>query len=161
MRRKDREIVDRAKIYRIVDSAKILHMGLADGDYPYIVPLHYGFEYLDESDSYVFYMHGAKSGHKLDLIEKSANAFIELETDVELLSGGDDPCEYSSFYASFMGRGQASVVQNEFEKEKALKLLMKNQTARDFEFTQQMIASAAVIKVVVKDYTAKAKSGTL
>ena len=41
MRRKDREITESNDILKIVDEAKILHLGLFDGDYPYVVPLHY------------------------------------------------------------------------------------------------------------------------
>lgn len=47
MRRRDREVTDIDEILRIVDKAKILHLGLFDTDYPYIVPLHYGYEYRD------------------------------------------------------------------------------------------------------------------
>ena len=42
MRRNDREVRDRAEIQRILEVAKVLRLGLTDGDYPYIVPLHYG-----------------------------------------------------------------------------------------------------------------------
>ena len=42
MRRKDREVTDIQEILHIVDEAKILHLGLMDEGYPYIVPMHYG-----------------------------------------------------------------------------------------------------------------------
>lgn len=157
MRRKDREIVNIEDIMHIVRTAKVLHLGLLDEGYPYIVPLHFGFEYSGNEDEFVFYMHGAKKGHKIDLIKKDANAFVEMETDILLESGEDIPCEYSSFYSSFMGRGQVSLVEDEQEKKRGLELLMKNQTGRDFLFTEQMISSVIVIKVCVKDYTAKAR----
>ena len=54
MRRRDREVTDIDEILRIVDKAKILHLGLFDTDYPYIVPLHYGYEYRD--GNLIFYM---------------------------------------------------------------------------------------------------------
>lgn len=66
MRRKDREIKETDEILRIAESAKILHLGLSDGDFPYVVPLHYGFEYTDKA--LVFYTHGAADGHKINLI---------------------------------------------------------------------------------------------
>ena len=47
MRRKDREIKDTEDIINIVSRAKILHLGLLDEVYPYIVPLHYGYEFTD------------------------------------------------------------------------------------------------------------------
>lgn len=45
MRRKDREVTDLREILRIINKAKILHLGLFDGDHPYVVPLHFGYEY--------------------------------------------------------------------------------------------------------------------
>ena len=43
MRRKDREVTNISDILKIVDTAKVLRLGLFDGDYPYIVPLHCGY----------------------------------------------------------------------------------------------------------------------
>ena len=93
MRRKDREVTDIHEILAIVGRAKILHMGLFDGDHPYIVPLHYGYEYHEDRHELVFFMHGAKEGHKLDLIRKNARrgeiASLEPEqkADVDTLEG--------------------------------------------------------------------------
>ena len=47
MRRKDREIVDITEILEIIGKADVLHLGLFDGEYPYVVPLHYGYEYIE------------------------------------------------------------------------------------------------------------------
>ena len=38
MRRKDREITDIHKIEKILSSAKYLHLGILDDEYPYVVP---------------------------------------------------------------------------------------------------------------------------
>ena len=44
MRRKDREITDRAEIEAILDEAMVCRIGLADGGDPYVVPLCFGYE---------------------------------------------------------------------------------------------------------------------
>ena len=58
MRRKDREIKEISEVLDIVGRAKVLRMGLVDEEYPYIVPLHYGYEYKD--GVLIFYAHGAR-----------------------------------------------------------------------------------------------------
>ena len=156
MRRKDREITDLNEIIQIIDKAKFLHLGLFDGEYPYIVPLHYGYELVD--DKLVFYTHGAREGHKLDLIKSNPKVCVELECDVELVSGGDNPCKYGSAYASVIGRGLAEIVTDENEKIKGLTLLMKNQTGRDFTFDSHMAAAVEVIRITVAEYTAKSRA---
>lgn len=45
MRRKDREITDIGEIERIISQSEILHLAMLDGDYPYLVPLHFGYEH--------------------------------------------------------------------------------------------------------------------
>ena len=155
MRRTDREITNTEDILKIVDKAKILHLGLFDKDFPYIVPLHYGYEY--NNGIFLFYLHGAKEGHKLDLIRENSNVCIELECDVQLISGGDIPCKYSSTYGSFIGRGKAEILTNPKEKLKGLELLMKNQTGRIFHIDESMATAVEVIKVTVSDFTAKAR----
>ncbi len=155
MRRKDREITDINEILGIIDRADILRLGLFDGEYPYVVPLHYGYEFAD--GTLTFYMHGAREGHKLDLIKANGKACVELDCDAELISGGDVACAYGSSFASVIGRGTASIVTDEAEKIKGLKLLMKNQTGRSFEIDGRMAAAVAVIKVELDSFTAKAR----
>lgn len=157
MRQKDREVTDIQEILQIVGKAKILHLGLIDGDHPYIVPLHYGYEYAEDTHELTFYMHGAKEGHKLDLIEKNPNACIELECNIELVSGGDNPCKYGSTYASVIGKGYVEIIQDIQERIKGLKLLMKNQAGREFDIDERMSSSVAVIKVSLFEYTAKSR----
>ena len=74
MRRKDREVTNIIEILQIIEKAKVLHLALFDADYPYIVPLHYGYEYTE--GILIFYMHCAKEGHKLDLIRSNPNVCI-------------------------------------------------------------------------------------
>ncbi len=155
MRRKDREVTEPGEILRIVDTAKILHLGLMDGDFPYIVPLHYGYEYRE--GRLIFYMHGAREGHKLELIRRNPHVCVELECDVEPISGGDIPCKYGAAYASLIGRGKAALVTEEQEKRRALKLLMAHQTGRDFAIDGAMAASVEVMEVVLSEFTAKAR----
>jgi len=156
MRRTDREVKDINEILKIVDKAKILHLGLFDTDYPYIVPMHYGYEYKD--GNLIFYMHGAREGHKLDLIRSNQNVCIELECDIKLVSGDDIPCKYGSTFASIIGRGQAEILKDVKEKIAGLKLLMINQTGRDFEIDERMASTVEVIKVIIHSFTAKSRT---
>lgn len=95
MRRKDREIKKTDEILRIAESAKILHLGLSDGDFPYVVPLHYGFEYTDKA--LVFYTHGAAEGHKIDLIRADGAFALNLNAVSRRFAGGEIPCAYGRF----------------------------------------------------------------
>ena len=155
MRRKDRAITSLRDITDIVDKAQILHLALVDDGCPYVVPLHYG--YVQERNMYVFYMHSANEGHKLDLIKENSNVCIELECDVEMISGGNVPCKYGASYKSFIGRGRAEIVDDAQEKVKGLNILMLHQTGKEFDIDEAMASSVTVIRVRVEKFTAKSR----
>ena len=155
MRRTDREVTDPADVRSILESAKILHLGLKDEEFPYIVPLHYGYEFGE--DSLIFYMHSAKEGHKLDLIRQDARVCAEIDSPWKLVSGGDIACKYGAKFASVIARGTAEIVTDEAEKIKGLTLLMEHQTGRVFEFNSQMAEAVEVIKVTAGEWSAKAR----
>ena len=67
MRRQDRRVTDIEEIKGILNSTRIIHLGMMDGDYPYVVPLHFGFECIDEV--LYIYVHGHHEGKKFDLIK--------------------------------------------------------------------------------------------
>ena len=51
MRRRDREVTDSNEIIHILDTGKVLHLGLVDQGKPYIVPMNFG--YILEGDKLV------------------------------------------------------------------------------------------------------------
>lgn len=156
MRRKDREVTDINEILDIVEQAKVLHLGMLDGEYPYVVAVHYGYEYAD--GALTFFVHSAKDGHKIDLLRENANVCVELDCNVKLIAGGDIACQYGASYASVMGRGKIEMVEDEQEKIHGLQLLMQNQAGREFFISEQMAESVAVLKIKLKDFSAKART---
>ena len=155
MRRKDREVTDHRQMERIIEKAKVVHVGMIDGGAPYVVPLQYGYVFND--GTLTLYLHSAKEGRKIDCIKKNPNVFIELETDIALISGGPVPCKYSSAYASVMGDGTAEIVENVKEKVFGLERIMKTQTSRDFTVSERMTEAVSVIKISVPHVTAKSR----
>ena len=71
MRRNDRQVFD-GEIDAILRRGRVLHLGLQDGDAPYVVPVNYGFAV--EDGKRVLYFHGAGAGKKLDLLRRNPNA---------------------------------------------------------------------------------------
>lgn len=153
MRRADREITDIGKIEEIIAKAKYMHLGMFDGDYPYVVPLHYGYQM--ENGKLTFYAHCAKEGHKLDCLKENPNVFVQIDRGESLITA-DVPCAYGAAYECVMCRGKAEIVEDGAEKAQALSNLMKTQTSEEHPVNEKMAQSVAVIKVDVESYTAKA-----
>ncbi len=155
MRRKDREIVDIHKIEGLIASARYMHLGMFDKAFPYVVPLHYGYQLKD--GRLTFYVHSAKEGHKLDCIQKNPNVFVEIDCGEALLPA-DIPCGYGARYESVMCRGKATMIEDSAEKCRALGILMKTQTGKEHSISEKMAAAVAVIRIDVEAYTAKART---
>ena len=152
MTKRERQVTDPVEIRRILDTAKVLHLGLAVNDEPYVVPMNYGW--TEEEGRLVLYLHSALKGKKLDMMGSNPNVFFELECD-RMPFEGKLPCQYGMVYSSVMGRGKARFVEDVEEKMKALSILMKTQTGKDFTFNEQLVSIVAVIRIDVEEYTAK------
>ena len=152
MTKRERQVTDPVEIRRILDTAKVLHLGLAVNNEPYVVPMNYG--YTEEEGKLVLYLHSALKGKKLDMMGSNPNVFFELECD-RMPFEGKLPCQYGLVYSSVMGRGKARIVEDVEEKMKALSILMKTQTGKDFTFNAQLVSIVAVIRIDVEEYTAK------
>ena len=140
------------EIKGILDKCKILHLGLVDGDEPYVVPMNYGYEFV--GDTLNLYLHGATKGYKLDLIRANPKIFFEMDCDVTMFEG-ELPCQYGNTYASVMGRGKAELIEDVEGKIDGLKKFMKTQTGKDFDFPEKVVGIVTVIKITVSDFTAK------
>ena len=150
--RREREVTDLSEIIGILDRAKIVHVGMVDGNRPYVVPMNYG--YTLENGKLTLYLHGAKEGRKLDILRENPNVFIEIDTDIAPFEG-HTACHYGTCYSSVMGEGTAEIVEDTEAKKEALSILMKTQTEKDFVFTDRMVSIVTVIKIHVDEFTAK------
>lgn len=152
MTRREREVTDINKILEILDKAKVVHLGLVDGDEAYVVPMNYGYTY--ENDKLTLYLHGARRGKKIDLMKQHPKVFFEMDCDIVPFEG-EVACKYGITYSSIMGKGRAEILENPEEKMQALTYLMKTQTGKDFEFNEKLVSVVAVIRIDVTEFTAK------
>ena len=152
MTKRERQVTDENQIRSILDTAKVLHLGLAVDDEPYVVPMNYG--YTMEDGKLVLYLHSALRGKKLDMIRRNPKVFFEMDCDLDPFEG-EKPCQYGLAYSSVMGRGIAMIVEDVEEKKKAMSVLMKTQTGKDFSFEDRLVSIVSVIRIDVLEYTAK------
>ena len=152
MTKRERQVTDEKQIMAIMDAGKVLHLGLAVDNEPYVVPMNYG--YTHENGKMVIYLHSAVRGKKLDMIRANSRVFFEIDTDLMPFEG-KLPCQYGMVYSSVMGRGVATIVDDVDEKMKAMTVLMKTQTGKDFTFDERLVSIVAVIRIDVEEYTAK------
>ena len=152
MTKREFQITAAGQIRAILDSAKVLHLGLAVNNEPYVVPMNYG--YTMENGRLVLYLHSAVRGRKLDMLQANSNVFFEMDCD-RVPFEGQVACQYGLAYSSVMGRGKATIVEDVQEKMDAMTVLMKTQTGKDFQFNERLVSIVAVIRLDVTGFSAK------
>ena len=152
MTRRERQVTDINEIIKILDNSKVLHLGLVDGDEPYVVPMNYGYTY--ENEKLTIWLHCARQGRKLDVMRINPKVFFEMEYGITPFEG-EVACKYGITYSSIMGRGVATIIEDVETKKIALSSLMKTQTGKDFEFDDRMAEVVGVVKIDVLEFTAK------
>ena len=150
--KRELQVTEPEQIRHILDTAKVLHLGLAVDNEPYVVPMNYG--YTMEDGKLTLYLHSAVQGKKLDMIRANPKVFFSMDCD-RMPFEGRVPCQYGLAYSSVMGRGTAHIVEDVEEKKKAMSILMKTQTGKDFSFEDRLVSIVAVIRIDVAEYTAK------
>ncbi len=155
MRRKDREIKDKALIEQFIAKEQIIRIAFYDNGDLYIVPLNYGFIY--ENDKYVFYFHGAKAGRKFELSKSSPMVGFEIDGKYELLQA-DVACDYSAKFQSVIGTGRLSIIEDYEEKIKGLNTLMNHISGKsEWNYSKDMVNAVAVFRLEVDKLSCKAK----
>lgn len=150
--RRELEITDINEIVKILDKSKIVHIGMVDGDEPYVVPMNYG--YTIDNGKLTLYLHGARKGRKIDIMRANPKIFFEMECDIQPFEG-EVACKYGMAYASVMGKGAAYILENVEDKKLGMSAIMKTQTGKDFAFEDKMVSFVNVIKIDISGYTAK------
>lgn len=154
MRRKDREVTEPSELLEIIDDCMICRVAMQDGQGLYIVPLNFGYEFVD--GKLTLYFHSAKEGRKIDILSKAPAVAFEMDCGHQLIES-EIACRNGYAYKSIIGNGRASLIENTEEKIKGLSRLMLHQTGKEFEMPTQAADAVAVFKIEAIEYTGKSR----
>ncbi|MBD3351796.1 MAG: pyridoxamine 5'-phosphate oxidase family protein [Candidatus Lokiarchaeota archaeon] len=149
MRRADKEITDRSKIDEILNCALVCRIAINNADYPYIVPLIYGY------DGNALYFHSSKEGKKIELIKKNGKICVEVDVETKIIPDSR-PCAFSMQYKSVIVFGTCEFISDYNEKCSKLQLLMsKYSDLGNWEFNKRIVSAIEVIKVSIDRISGK------
>jgi uncharacterized protein len=150
MRRADKEIAEQSELYRILDEALVLHLGLVDGGRPYVVPLNFA-RTGDE-----LWLHCATEGRKLRCLGDEPHVCVEVERLVEV-TGGPVACgDWTCHYESVIGFGRAAVVSDQVERLRGMQAVMGKYSGRqDWPFRTETFAKVVIVRVSLESLTGK------
>ena len=150
MRRKDKEVSELEQIEEIIKEAKVCRLGLyeKDKDYPYIVPLNFG--YSDKK----LYFHSAKAGKKVDILKSNPRVCFEIDIALGLVKE-ESPCNWGNKFKSVIGFGTVSFLEDPVQKADAMHILMQNYSNDNHVFPEKVLANTLVCVIDIEEMTGK------
>jgi nitroimidazol reductase NimA-like FMN-containing flavoprotein (pyridoxamine 5'-phosphate oxidase superfamily) len=148
MRRKDREMHDRSEIDGIISSSKIMHLALADGNTPFVVPLFYAY------DGTRLYFHSAKAGTKIEILKRNPKVCFEI-MDYRGVIESEKACDFEAKHRTAIGVGTAHFVEDDAEKLKALDMIAGLFSDKKFEYPKASFDAVAVVRIEIESVKGK------
>ncbi len=148
MRRKDKKITDKDIILEILHAAHICRIAIHTDDYPYIVPMNYGYK------DNVIYLHSASSGRKLDLLKQNNKVGFEIEQRHEIIKD-EISCRWTTKYRSIIGFGDIEFINDKAQKLAGLTIIMEHHGKKDNIFSEKAVESVVVLRLHIKALSAK------
>jgi nitroimidazol reductase NimA-like FMN-containing flavoprotein (pyridoxamine 5'-phosphate oxidase superfamily) len=148
MRRQEREIRDEKEIRQILETGLVCRLGLYDGQYPYVVPMNYGYQ------GGRLYFHCAREGRKMDILKSNDRVCIEVDIDARIIRG-EAPCRWTAKYRSVIGFGRARIIDDEKEKKSGLDVIMAHYGGSGGSYDEKSLQRTSLIEVVLERLTGK------
>lgn len=153
MRRTDREVKEFDRKLQIIDSCEIIRLGLADGDFPYIVPVN--FAYTVNGREIRFYIHGAMAGRKYEMLSRNPLCSFEMDIPLEL-DCVPELKDVTMHYRSVMGKAKVRFLEGE-ERQRAIDeiIMARHEETRNFDYNRAVVRRTAVAELTVTELSAK------
>ncbi len=148
MRRKDREITDRAEIDAIMRSSNLMRIALVNGDMPFLVPVFYAF------DGSALYFHSAQAGTKIEILKRNNSICFEISIDQGFVES-DEACDFEAQHRTVIGIGTAVFVEDDAEKIKALDHIVAHFSPKRFEYPKTNLDRTAVVRIDIESVKGK------
>ena len=149
MKRKEKEITDRAEIDKIIHGSDVCHLGFAAGNKPYVVPVSFGY------DGSFLYIHTAKSGKKIDCAAANPKVCFEMVRNVRLVTNESKGCKWTFSFESVIGYGEIEELTDPIDKVFGLNQIMLQYSNREWPFEPHELASTRIWRISIDTITGK------
>lgn len=150
MRKFQREIKQFDDIISVIERCATVRMAMKDEEYPYIVPLSFGYEV--EGGRLTVFFHCATEGRKIDLLNADNRVCLEWDIMHGYVETGHS---ITADYESVIAEGKAEKCQGE-EKIRGIKALLSHTGFENYSAEEcAALPTVAVYKVVCESISGK------
>ncbi|MCD6123341.1 MAG: pyridoxamine 5'-phosphate oxidase family protein [Spirochaetales bacterium] len=153
MKRKDKEITDRAKIDEIINGSLVCRLAMSYRDNPYLVPVSFGY------DGNSIFLHTAREGKKISYFQNNDKVCFEFERGVKISRDPYNACSWSFMYQSVIGFGRIKELLDSVEKEYALNRVMLKYSGKEWRFKRAEVEKVRAWEIVIDSLSGKESHG--
>ncbi len=137
---------EQERVERVITESVLCHVGMVDENgAPYVIPMSFGYE------EGVIYLHSAHEGRCITILEKNPRVCITFCTSPVLLWQNEEvACSYGMQASSVMCHGKVVFEDVYEQKVRALNVIMRHYTDRDFSYSEPAVNNVKIWKVVIE-----------
>jgi len=149
---KKRELTFRPELDSIIRKCQFCNMAMVDkAGKPYVLPMNFGYE------EDCIYFHSAPTGRKAEILKNNPNVCVSFSADHQLRWVNEEvACSWGMKYRSVLAYGKVEFIDDFDEKEKALKIIMKNYSDIDFSFNAPAVKEVLVFRLKIEKLDGRA-----
>jgi uncharacterized protein len=148
MRRKERQITERAEIDEIIRGQRVMRLALCDDNIPFIAPVFYAY------DGQALFFHSSHAGTKMGVLKKNNTVCFEISED-HGVAEGEKACDFEARHRTVIGLGKAEVIKDEAHKKMALDMIVARFTDRTFDYPKADFNRTAVVRIDIESVKGK------
>ena len=143
-------VENREEINEIISACKTCFLGMSKNEQPYVLPMNFALE-----DDCVI-LHSAPEGRMWETIKANPRVCINWTLGEDLAwQDVKVGCSYRVKSKSVLVEGDVEFIDDFDEKERCMKLIMKQYSNREFKLNAPAVRNVGVLKVHIKKITAK------
>ena len=148
------EVTDFDEIDNVLQSSRVCRIALIDGDFPYIIPMCFG--YTLAGGKLELYFRCEEKGKKLGLIKNNNYAAFEIDKLRDIVKSEKFYGFSAPSYRSITGTGTIEVITG-IEKITGLEFIMKKygEFTDNSKIPEQVLNSIAVLKLTAGEFCCK------
>ncbi|MGN1110442.1 MAG: pyridoxamine 5'-phosphate oxidase family protein [Oscillospiraceae bacterium] len=150
----EREIKDFDEIDALLAQSRVCRIALIDGDYPYIVPMCFGYNL--QGGKLELYFCSPEKGRKVDLVSRNHKAAFEIDKLHEVVRP-EEGFGIAALYRSITGTGEIELITG-IDKITGLNLIFKKYgvSPAESKVSEQELNSMAVLKLTAEKFCCNA-----
>ena len=149
MRRKDKSIIERETIDRIIYESLICHLACSLEGLPYVIPISFGY------DGKIVYFHTARAGKKNDIFLANPRVCLAFETDIKMITDQENACVWTFDFHSVIATGKIKEISDLDLKHVGLNQIMRHYSGKNWEMPEREINKTKIWGVELERITGK------